>query len=93
MGTCVRADACAHPRGRMCPSARTLVFTLGNFKKDATVRLSHGRPRGYRPTVRPLSFAENHGGRPLYPPVVVDVYGVVRRVRTSGGCGRGRLDA
>jgi hypothetical protein len=32
-------------RGREC-------FTLGNFKKDATVRPSHGRPRGHCPTVR-----------------------------------------
>jgi hypothetical protein len=28
-------------------------FTPGNFKKNATVRPSHGRPRGHRPTVRP----------------------------------------
>jgi hypothetical protein len=36
-------------------SARTrLVFTPGNFKKDATVRPSHGRPRGHRPIVRPF---------------------------------------
>jgi hypothetical protein len=28
-------------------------FIPGNFKKDATVRPSHGRPRGHRPTVRP----------------------------------------
>jgi hypothetical protein len=27
-------------------------FTPGNFKKDATVRLSHGRPRGHRLIVR-----------------------------------------
>jgi hypothetical protein len=25
--------------------------TPGNFKKDATVRPSHGRPRGHRPSV------------------------------------------
>jgi hypothetical protein len=43
---CVRADACQHPRGRGS-------FTPGNFKKDATVRPSHGRPRGHRPIVRP----------------------------------------
>jgi hypothetical protein len=42
----VRADACSRPCGREC-------FTPGNFKKDATVRPSHGRPRGHRPTVRP----------------------------------------
>jgi hypothetical protein len=27
-------------------------FTPGNFKKDATVRPSHRRPRGHRPSVR-----------------------------------------
>jgi hypothetical protein len=52
------------PRGRECRrtmSARTLtcvradagILPPGNFKKDATVRLSHGRPRGHRPIVRP----------------------------------------
>jgi hypothetical protein len=34
------------PRGRGS-------FTPGNFKKDATVRPSHGRPHGHRPIVRP----------------------------------------
>jgi hypothetical protein len=34
------------PRGRGS-------FTPGNFKKDATMRPSHGRPRGHRPIVRP----------------------------------------
>jgi hypothetical protein len=42
----VRADACSRPRGRGC-------FTPGNFKKDATMCPSHGRPRGHRPIVRP----------------------------------------
>jgi hypothetical protein len=42
----VRVDACQRPRGRGS-------FTPGNFKKDATVRPSHGRPRGHRPIVRP----------------------------------------
>jgi hypothetical protein len=42
----VRADATLRPRGR------TLFYPC-NFKKDATVRLSHGRPRGHRPIVRP----------------------------------------
>jgi hypothetical protein len=28
------------------------VLPPGNFKKDATVRPSHGRPRGHRPIVR-----------------------------------------
>jgi hypothetical protein len=27
------------------------VLSPGNFKKDATVHLSHGRPRGHRPIV------------------------------------------
>jgi hypothetical protein len=54
------------PRGRPCPHGRTPAsarthgrvradapcFILGNFKKDATVRPSHGRPCGHRPTVR-----------------------------------------
>jgi hypothetical protein len=54
------------PRGRPCPrgcwaaSARTHgrvhadapCFTPGNFKKDAIVRPSHGRPHGHRPIVR-----------------------------------------
>jgi hypothetical protein len=47
--------------GRWAASARThgrvrvdsSCFTPGNFKKDATVCLSHGRPRGHRPIVRP----------------------------------------
>jgi hypothetical protein len=29
------------------------VLPPGNFKKDATVRLSNGRPRSQRPSVRP----------------------------------------
>jgi hypothetical protein len=36
---CVRADALIYPRG--------------NFIMDARVRLSHGRPSGHRPSVRP----------------------------------------
>jgi hypothetical protein len=40
------ADAPVRPRGRGS-------FTPGNFKKDATVRPSHGRPHGHRPIVRP----------------------------------------
>jgi hypothetical protein len=40
------ARTCSRPRGRGS-------FTLGNFKKDATVRPNHGRPRGHRPSVRP----------------------------------------
>jgi hypothetical protein len=36
----------ARPRGRK-------RFTLGNFISDATMRPSHGRPSGHRPTVRP----------------------------------------
>jgi hypothetical protein len=50
---CIRADAIMRPHGRKCASSRTLVFTPCNFKKDATVRPSHGRPHGHRPTVRP----------------------------------------
>jgi hypothetical protein len=42
---CHGLDA-ARPRGREC-------FIPGNFKNDATVRPSHGRPRGHCPTVRP----------------------------------------
>jgi hypothetical protein len=56
---CVRADSCARPRGcscvradAPCPRGRE-CFTPGNFKKDATVRPSHGRPRGHRSTVGP----------------------------------------
>jgi hypothetical protein len=40
-------------RGRARVRADAPYFTPGNFKKDATVRLSHGRPRGHRPIVRP----------------------------------------
>jgi hypothetical protein len=49
----VRADALmsARTHGRVRVDAS--CFTPGNFKKDATVRLSHGRPRGHRPIVRP----------------------------------------
>jgi hypothetical protein len=46
----VRADTSAHPRGRGS-------FTPGNFKRDAVVRPSHGRPRGHRPSVRPKTSA------------------------------------
>jgi hypothetical protein len=42
-------------------------FTLGNFKKDAIERLSHGRPRGYRPIVRP---SENVRMTTLFPEAV-----------------------
>jgi hypothetical protein len=35
-----------------CPRGHQ-YFTLGNFITDATVRPSHGRPYGHRPTVRP----------------------------------------
>jgi hypothetical protein len=55
---CHGLDA-ARLRGRMRAPARLLVrprgrecFTPGNFKKDATVRPSHGRPRSHRPSVR-----------------------------------------
>jgi hypothetical protein len=42
----VRRDAGVHPRGREC-------FIPGNFITDATMHLSHGRPSGHRPIVRP----------------------------------------
>jgi hypothetical protein len=48
-GRCPSASARTHARVR----ADASVLPPGNFKKDATVRLSHGRPRGHRPTVRP----------------------------------------
>jgi hypothetical protein len=48
------------PRGRpmsvltlTCVRADTGVLPPGNFKKDATVRPSHGCPRGHPPIVRP----------------------------------------
>jgi hypothetical protein len=44
-GRCPSTRTPARPRGHEC-------FTPGNFKKDAIVRPSHGRPRGHRPTVR-----------------------------------------
>jgi hypothetical protein len=50
-----------HPWPGRCPSARTQtcvradggVLPPCNFKKDATVRPSHGRPRGHHLIVRP----------------------------------------
>jgi hypothetical protein len=48
----VRTQVC--PRGHDRVRADAPCFTPGNFKKDATVRLSHGRPRGHRPIVRPF---------------------------------------
>jgi hypothetical protein len=49
------------PRGPKCVCADASVLPPGNFITDATVRLSHGRPSGHRPTVRssvrPLSSA------------------------------------
>jgi hypothetical protein len=41
------------PRGRECVRADAAVLPPCNFKKDATVHLSHGRPHGHRPIVRP----------------------------------------
>jgi hypothetical protein len=62
-----------HPWPGRCPSARTRSrprgrgsFTPGNFKKDTTVRPSHGRPHGHRPIVRPSVRKrprDNPGGR------------------------------
>jgi hypothetical protein len=48
---CADASASARMHGRV--HADVSCFTPGNFKKDATVRLSHRRPRGHRPIVRP----------------------------------------
>jgi hypothetical protein len=39
----------SRPCGRARIRADAPCFILGNFRKDATVRLSHGRPRGHRP--------------------------------------------
>jgi hypothetical protein len=47
--TCASARIHSYPRGREC-------FTPGNFITNATVRPSHGRPSGYRPTVRPFAI-------------------------------------
>jgi hypothetical protein len=51
------------PRGRAMSARMPLsvradasILSLGNFITDATVRLSHGRPSGHRPTVRPSSI-------------------------------------
>jgi hypothetical protein len=43
----------SRPRGRARVRADASCFIPGNFKKDAIVRRSHGRPRGHRPIVRP----------------------------------------
>jgi hypothetical protein len=40
-------------RTRVRVRANAGVLPPGNFKKDATVRPSHGRPRGHRPIVHP----------------------------------------
>jgi hypothetical protein len=40
-------------RGGRCVRADAPCFTPGNFKKDAIVRPSHGRPHGRRLIVRP----------------------------------------
>jgi hypothetical protein len=50
----VCADALASARMHGCVRADSPCFTPGNFKKDATVRPSHGRPRGHCPIVRPF---------------------------------------
>jgi hypothetical protein len=48
------------PRRRAHVRADAPCFTPGNFKKDATVSPSHGRPRGHRPSVRPcVRVSEN----------------------------------
>jgi hypothetical protein len=48
----VRADSSASAQTHGRVRADAPCFTLGNFKKDATVRPSHRRPRGHRPIVR-----------------------------------------
>jgi hypothetical protein len=56
-----RPRGCAYVRTNVSPFARThgcvradaSVLPPCNFIMDATVRLSHGRPSGHRPTVRP----------------------------------------
>jgi hypothetical protein len=52
VGRCVRTDAHVRVDAKLCPRGRE-CSTPGNFQKDATVRPSHGRPRGHRPTVHP----------------------------------------
>jgi hypothetical protein len=49
----VGADASLRPRGRARVRVDAPCFTPGDFKKNATVRPSHGHPRGHRPFVRP----------------------------------------
>jgi hypothetical protein len=49
----VRTNAWSRPRGHAHVRTNAPCITPGNFKKDALVRLSHGRPRGHRPIVRP----------------------------------------
>jgi hypothetical protein len=50
---CIRADASASARTHGRVRADAPCFIRGNFKKDATVRPSHGHPRRHRPIVRP----------------------------------------
>jgi hypothetical protein len=66
----VRADASASARAHCRVRADASVLPPGNFKMDATVRPSHGRPHGHRPTVRPsviirvTTLAPTRGHRP-----------------------------
>jgi hypothetical protein len=53
---CVRADAGVRSRGYARVRANASVLPPGNFVADATVRPSHGRPSGHRPTVRPSAI-------------------------------------
>jgi hypothetical protein len=46
-----------HPRGHARDRADASVLPPGNFITDATVRPSHGRPSGHRPTVCPSAIA------------------------------------
>jgi hypothetical protein len=43
----------ARPRGHAHVRVDASVLPPGNFIMDATVRPSHGRPSGHRPSVRP----------------------------------------
>jgi hypothetical protein len=49
---CVRVDA-LFPHGHTRVRADASVLPPGNFITDATMRPSHGRRSGHRPTVRP----------------------------------------
>jgi hypothetical protein len=60
----VSLSARTHVRARVCTNAH--CFAPGNFKKDATVRLSHGRLHSHRPS-------ENVRVTTLYRSLITDV--------------------